>query len=350
MKPYTLTAIILLFPLLTSVCFAEAEPSPDFINEIIEDPIAIERSLDIEIEHKNTNYLIPSPSKESLADFNNLSPEIQQRFLEKRLKFLLIMTKTINAFKYGLGAGSLVKDKLKFRKQIESLDPNEQAELENLTFRLRSNNAVLNLLKSFDKFLWSKQEFISHANEIGFVASANVIGLGEVNKFKGGGNFGLGISIGINIEKKSVVFQFFRNIEKYQSTILKAVGVVGAVGKAGIYMVADHQKLYKSNGYSFYPPVAPGFFSETPDKFITGMSTGLTLPPTPVADVLTYTNSFDDKTLFKMEFSAVNKYFVQVQAMDPTELVQIKATPLSLLMHNLRVNSFNAKACVHLFN
>lgn len=338
----------LLLQLLTSACFADVERISDF-SEIIEDPIAIERNLDLEIQHKNNNYSIPAPDKESLNSFNQLSPEVQQGYLDKRLKFLLIMTKTIHALKYGLGMGSLVKDKMKFRKQFKSLEATEQAELQKLTFKLRSHNAVLNMLKSFDKFLWSKQEFISQTNEIGFIASANLVGLGEVNKYKGGGNFGLGISIGINIEKKSVVFQFFRNIEKYQSTILKAVGVVGVVGKAGVYIVADNQKLYKSQGYSFYPPVAPGFFSETPNKYITGMSTGLTLPPTPVADVLTYTNSFDDKTLFKMEFSTVNKYFVQVQAMNPTELVQIKATSLNQVMNSLRTKSFGAKACAQMF-
>jgi hypothetical protein len=350
---------VLIFTLVTGSS-AHADPSnttPENheateFSEVIEDPVAVEKHLDVEIQLKRTSYNITfdNHSPEIMQEFSTLPADTQQRFLEKRVMYLIIMSKTLNALKYGLGLGSLVKDKLTFKKQKPdpSMSPEEKQNIERLTLKLRSHNGVVNLLKSFDRFMWSKPDFVARSNELGAALSVNLNAFADLGKIKGGGNIGIGFSIGVNIERKSVVFQIFRNIEKYRSTKLKYVGMIGTVIKAGGYFVGDNQKLYRSEGFSFYPPVAPAFYSETPTKYMVGGTLGATLPPSPFGDILTYTTGFDDKTLLKVEFSPVSKYFVQFQTINPTEMFKFSAFPINQVLTSLRYR--NSLSCGRLFN
>lgn len=309
-----------------------------------------EKALDLTITlHDSTEFLVRAPSKEEQKIFTQLSEADQEQFLKNRQLFLELMAKSLKGLKYGFGIGSLVKSKLTFKKE-NSIETQPENPFK-LTLADRSQRALNSLLEAADKKFWSQAQLFSKANEFGFVLSANIVLLGGVQKkFSFGGQFGLGISVGFNLEKKSMVFQFFRDVEKYRDTLLKAVGVMGLVGKAGMYIVSDKTALYKTKGTSFYPPAIPGFATETPTKFITGASSGLTLPPWPIGDLLTYTNDLEERTMIKVEVSPTAKGFIYVKTEKPKTLIKlilysVKASALRF------VDQFRMRSsCQALFN
>lgn len=329
--------------LLLNPFFVHANPD-HFTDELITeqiDVIQLENATPYELilKTKKTEYLISPPSHEELAEFNQLSLETRTKFLDNRKLFLNLVSKSLNSLKWGFGIGSIIKDQIIFVK--EKIFKKENAE-QNMTdtaintmsakkqkFSERSNQIVLNFLKAADKLAWNKIQLFSEANEVGVLISGNAILLGEVNgRFKAGGLFGLGLSIGVNFEKKSAVFQIFRDVEKYEKSVMNSLGVVGLVGKAGLYIVSDKQKLYQTKGSSFYPPVIPGFQSESSTKYITGASTGLTFPPAPIADILTYTNRLNENTMLKIETTTTFNKFIRVQAENPG--VPLKTLAISI--------------------
>ena len=146
---------------------------------------------------------------------------------------------------------------------------------------------TLNLL---DAQLWTQASIVAHANEFGVLAAVGLQAEGGNSAGVGrGGLADIGISLGFNRDEKSIAIQIFNDRETFKSTEMPMVMIAGLVGKAGFY-VANQGKNLSAEGSSFYPPVAPAFSSSTNRSFMIGASSGLTWPPSPLGDLLTYTN------------------------------------------------------------
>lgn len=94
---------------------------------------------------------------------------------------------------------------------------------------------------------------------------------------------------------------------------MPVIFIAGLVTKIGFY-VANQGKNLNSHGTSFYPPVVPGFSTSTNQKFMTGFSSGLTWPPSPISDMLTYSNKVSQTTLLRLTISPIIKGFVHIQS------------------------------------
>lgn len=266
-------------------------------------------------------------------------PDADQRsFQMKRFMFLKATESALMKVNWTLGMGSLVGEKLVFIKDkvkeaVTGQDKVEQAVFDNMqeTFRQRSLRIVGNILKSIDKNLWEKAPVISKSNEFGLSVAAGIQALGGVGTKGYGGILDLGMSFGYHTETRSLVFQIFLDREKFKSTLMKAVFIAGVVGKGGVYIAnqSDSTKAPSRKGESFYPPMIPGFQSTTPELVNFGGSSGLTWPPSPLGDVLTYTTDLSNDAILRITVSPIMKGFVRVStALNPMQLIVEKISAL----------------------
>lgn len=195
---------------------------------------------------------------------------------------------------------------------------------------VRTDEKIKSILRATDLKLWSQSELVANANQFSFLLAAEIQGQGGSNKYRWGGLYDLGISVGYNTDTKSAFIQIFRNREKFEHSLLPAMAVGGFVFKAGpmISRTTDRSDMHL-RGESFYPPMVPAYQTTSKESYAFGFSTGLTLPPSPFGDMLTYTNSLDQKVLLKISFSKTLIGFIRVKTnltSDNLQFVQQKFT------------------------
>src|SRR5690606_22530784 len=110
------------------------------------------------------------------------------------------------------------------------------------------------------------------------------------------------------------VFEIFHNSEKFDNT-KAAISVVGVVGKLGMTL-GRREGVETLRGTSFYPPAIPGYNSSSQDFFAAGLSSSLGFPPPPLADFLTFSNSFERNVWIRITISPITKGFVRIQVGD----------------------------------
>ena len=275
--------------------------------------------------------------------FEALSEVDQAAFHVNRWAFISILARSLQLLKFGVGVGVVSKDSLSYRLQSyrlkklirklpESMSDGTRADivaaqeraLEELErthsentgegFRERSDRVVFRLIEAIDSNLWDQAQLFSRSNEYGVVAALGVEFLGGKREKGWGGLVDLGVSIGYNRDEQAVVIQIFRDLEHFKSTALPAVFVAGVVGKVGGYVANQTAGALNREGISFYPPMAPGFTSVTPDNFMLGLSSGLTWPPSPIGDILTYTDRLHQTVLLRVTASRLNGRFLHVES------------------------------------
>ena len=344
----------------------------------------------LEIKLGSQIYKITNPQSGE-ADYERYSLMAiadQQKFNSNRKIFLGTLARALNSAKYGLGVISVVNEKIKLRKEknkdaeefqlMQSMpsgirddfmaararahaDRESQfadRDLQELTFRQRAHQVVEGFLRAIDRQLWQQASLFSRSNEFGVIGAAGLELLGGVNEkdinsdqatHKGwGGLMDLGISIGYNSEERSMIIQVFTDYEQYKSTLMKAVFIAGAVTKVGPYISYyrnGEDGGLSAKGESFYPPFAPGYSSSTPDKFTAGFSSGLTWPPSPVGDLLTYTNSTNNKTLLRISLSPFTNGFIRLQTGLGIKEVKSVHSSLRTAMENLFKNKRAVLSC-----
>ncbi|WP_413577795.1 hypothetical protein ACLVWU_04965 [Bdellovibrio sp. HCB290] len=248
-----------------------------------------------------------------LAAYEQLSDEHKKHFREVRLQYLTNAARILNSTKFAMGAGSLVGDGLSFVKVNvkKAFGKDTVIEKEHLTFKQKSDRAVLSILKGMDYKLWSQAPLLIDSNEFGLSVSAGIVAETGVLKRGAGGAEEVGFSLAMNKHKKAFVFEIFHNSEKFDNT-KAAISVIGMVGKVGMTM-GHREGAETLKGHSFYPPAIPGFSMNSPEYFAAGFSSSLGLPPPPLADLLTFTNKFERQSLIRVTVSPVVKGFVRVQ-------------------------------------
>lgn len=298
----------------------------------VPDALVEEHQHRLDIRIGATEYIIQDPQGEARAEYDRLTREEREKFDSNRRIQLGRLARVLQALKYGFGAGSLIGNTLKYayRKSYNAtvragaypFTPDEHElyraeERARLTFRERSENIVTNLLTAVDRSFWSQAPLFAHSNEFGVMASVGLEALAGVERAEKanlslGGLFDLGISIGFNRDTRAVVFQFYRDFETFKSTQMKGIFIAGALVKSGMY-VANQDQILKRKGTSFYPPMVPGFSSQTSNSFSTGFSSGITIPPSPIGDVLTYTNHLEQTTMVRISVSPLLRGYVRVE-------------------------------------
>ena len=327
----------------------------------------------------HADELIPpldSQSPQMIRVQSELNADDYQSFLKTRTDFLQQAKKALQALKYGFGFGVVIKNHFKFRSErkmtekliadaqnwnssdrddlllaiqrseSELLEKNNR--LKNLTLTEKSNQVIAGILQSLDHQLCNQASVVAHANEFGMVAALGVQAEGGSRaKVKGwGGLTDFGISIGYNRDDKSLAIQVFHEFEKFQSTQMPMVMIAGAVAKAGFYIANQGQEL-SAYGTSFYPPMAPGFSTSTNHSFMAGFSSGLTWPPSPLGDMLTYSNKLAQTTLIRMTFSPLTKGFVRIQSGALKQLINLSLVNMKKLVANF--NGTESIQCSKLF-
>jgi hypothetical protein len=256
---------------------------------------------------------------ESAGESLEQLPELERsQFFRNRTIFLESVAKGLQMIKYGLGMGAVVKDKAvyiarKMRSKPHLL-PDGQRQL---SIRERADEVILGMLRGLDAKLFESAPIVARANEFGVVLSGGVEALGGRREKGWGGLIDLGVSIGFNRDSRALVIQVFRDVEAYQSSLMPALALGGLVGKAGFYAVNQKLGQLTDQGTSFYPPIIPGFQMRSENFVMFGFSSGLTWPPSPIGDILTYTNNLDHARLFRLTISPFTRGFVRFSSSLP---------------------------------
>ena len=116
----------------------------------------------------------------------------------------------------------------------------------------------------------------------------------------------------------------------------------------GIYF-SNQDKDLTAKGTSFYPPMVPGFSSTTDRSFMVGGSSGLTWPPSPIGDILTYSNKLTQTGLIRISVSKLTKGFIRIQTASLKNIMKATYESTKSVMQSLR-NKPGANACYGIFN
>lgn len=303
---------------------------------------AVQAAFDVDIRLPKSQYVISVNPEEEVQAQNRLaklSAEERISFLSTRAEFLKLAAMAFQKMKWGFGVGSVVKnnisfyrDKKEIRSQLAFADTREgdekdtiisaalsyqeqmlqkQNAFRQLSLKDKADAVVMNMLLSLDRSLWEGAPIVSRANEFGVMAAIGPqFEAGAAEGKKLGGLLDVGLSLGFNRDQKALVFQIFRDKEKFVSTEMPGIFIAGVVVKAGL-MVANQNKELTTEGTSFYPPMAPGFSTMTDRSFNVGFSSGLTWPPSPLGDILTYSNSSQRRVWLRLAFSPLQKGFMK---------------------------------------
>ena len=367
MKPIIL--ILIHFVYLTSVNAAD-------VSREIKTPSNFLESSKIEITVKKKVYQITGPSSESEVDVRSLSAQDMESFLKTRAEFLNQAAVGLQSLKWGFGTGVIIKNHFQYKADqrsrralidsaadfptgvrddilmaIQQQDAELQkkwSDIKNRSFSEKSESVITSILNTIDRQLWRQAVVVAHANEFGVLAAIGVEAEGGVRNQKGwGGLTDLGISIGYNRDDKSIAIQVFHDWEPYISTQMPVFFIGGIVTKAGLYVSHQGQDL-TATGTSFYPPMTPGFSSSTNRSFMAGFSSGLTYPPSPIGDMLTYSNKLSQTTLVRVSLSHLTKGFVRIQSGALKQVSKLVTTSVKAFIKKFRSESL-ANKCENLF-
>jgi hypothetical protein len=192
-----------------------------------------------------------------------------------------------------------------------------------MSFQQRREQAVQSMLQSIDYKLWYQAPLFIASNEFGLQGHIGIVAVRGVQKKGTGGAEFLGLSLGYNRSQKALIFEIYHNSERFDNT-RAAVGVVGLNFFAGPFFSARDQRSPAKTlkGFTFYPPVAPAATQVGSDIFSAGIASGLGFPPPPIADMYTWTDSYERRTIVRVSVSAIVPGFVRLHVGDVKGSVQ----------------------------
>lgn len=290
----------------------------------------------------NAQSLASEIDLELQDQFYTLTEKEQSQFLEKRKNILKGLETTLNKTRLLFHVMDIIKagavgikdfvlyDTLnhglsdEIKEMIRQDQENHPEKYRDLNRSERVTEKIRSILRATDAKLWAQSPIVANANQFSFLFAAAVQAEGGTQTKKWGGLYDLGFTIGYNTDTKAVVLQIFRNRETFESTIMPALAVGGVVVKAGPHISRlNLDSSLQMSGQSFYPPLVPGYQSTTKESFAFGFSSGLTWPPSPFGDMLTYTNRLDHKVILKISFSKTFMGFVRVQTNLKSKTLQL---------------------------
>lgn len=253
-----------------------------------------------------------------LADYKNLDEAGKQRFEKARLLYLGLAAKALHNSRMAIGGGMVVGDsfsylfaKVRGKEVHTEKDP------------ARREKMIQKVLTSLNYRLFSQAPLVASSNEVGLVLTVGVIGVSGAKNKGVGGLVETGLMLGFNKENKSLVMENFIGPERFMNS-LSVISVFGLNIKAGFYLASRDKggEALNRKGVSFYPPAVPGFSSMGPKQFMMGFSSGLTFPPSPFADIMTFSSSHNQVVSLRVEVSKAFKGFVRMSVGEYGTLVK----------------------------
>lgn len=319
---------------------------------VIENPKDVDAKIKA-IAHKDKNnysvkidlagkfFVILHPDEQELEFYKTLSEPDKIKFHTKRITALNILARGLSSIKKGLGVGSLVKEKVMFWKSKKDKTPIPLAE--------RSEVVVENIVRAFDKNIWSSAPIFTELKEIGLTGTGQIVvaaGSKEridfqkefrgkkvnvvVPEIKSGGAIGIGFTLGINFEQKSLIFQLFNSNEQVKEVKLPLLMVAGNL-KGGMYISNSSEKLYSSSkAEAIYPFAAPGYVESAPNKKTFGSNIPFGIPL-----ALSYTANMQEQSYLRISLSPFTWKFISVSMKNPFGIIKIGVARIPLVFREL---------------
>lgn len=315
----------------------------------------------VKIDLPSLSFVIAHPTTEQLEFYRDLSETDKIKFHQKRMIGLNTLARALTSIKKGLGVGSYVKEKAMFWKQKK----------EQVSMTERGDHVVEGILRSFDAKAWESAPIFADLKEIGFTGTGQIVAALGTNKridihkeiarkkidvvvpeVKSGGAIGIGFTIGVNFEQRSVIFQLFNANEQLKEVYLPLVYLAGNI-KAGMYLSSSTQKLYSSQkGEGFYPFAAPGYTESAPGKKSFGGTMAFGIPTSPIDAGLTFKTSMQEQSYLKIRISPFTWKFIGVSIKNPLGIIKIavKSIPaLFLEFRKIYQQFYYARSCKGLY-
>lgn len=248
-----------------------------------------------------------TPAQKEL--FDSLSPEDQELFLKRQWKSIRVLARALNATRLGLGAGSVVVERLfkmlptwrqignpirtvreRFRRgeNIETahLEPGEQGKG---SLSARGQRIVQAILNFVNMELWDQSPVIVRKNEYSIhLLAGGASGVGwskgattEADKSRSlYREFLLGAKLGWNHERQSLVISLWRDVEQMKAVfpiLIRAINVGIKLGGGVAYSTAEDvgEKTIQTGQY---PPGPLEVIGGPSEMSILG-TLGVGLPP-----------------------------------------------------------------------
>ena len=300
----------------------------------------------------------PEDRVNPMEAYQSLNPMQQQKFQERRLLFLKYASSFLNKAKYASGTGSLVGRSFTFIKQkIQTLRGKTVQAPEPMTFKDRSHKITQSLLQNLDYKLWFQAPLLIASNEYGISGALGLSAVRGMGDSGAGGTEELGFNIGFDVSSRALVFEIFHSSENFKSSRMP-VGIIGVPFKLGGYMASRKKgaETATMTGDTFYPPMLPMYSATGSDYYTAGISSSVSIPPSPIVDVLTFTNEYHRHAILRITLSHVMRGFVRVQVGDVKGSVVLITTRVGNILKAIAVKvrevslSFRPGQCSSIFN
>lgn len=321
-----------------------------------------QNNFSVKVDLANSYFILSHPSEEQMEFYRDLSEADKAKFHKKRIVALNILARGLSTMKRGLGFGALVKDKVMFWKPIKE---------QQLSFNERADGVVEGILRSFDAKVWESAPVFADLKEMGFTGTGQIVAALGSNKridirkqvagkkvdvvipeLKSGGAIGIGFTIGINFEQKSLIFQLFNANEQLKEVYLPLFYLAGNL-KGGMYLSSSTEKLYSTKkGEGFYPFAAPGYSESAPAKKSFGGTMAFGIPTSPIDAGLTFKTTMQEQSYLRIRISPFTWKFIGVSAKNPIGIIKIaiKGVPqLFLEFKKIYQQFYYARSCRGLF-
>lgn len=294
-------------------------------------------------QNRSTTEIITKTGSFTLNNPELKDDPNKEKFLETRKMVLTRLATALQALSYGMGSVEWINEKwayqkikqqsLSFHELAKEASPDVRAdimgagqiqldqalsELEkrtNRTFKEKAYDITLAILTRTDQMLINQKEVVAQANEFGFMASLGPQFIVGSNNKGLGGLLSIGFAVGYNKKSGAFFLDIFQSIEKFESTLMKLAFSAGLILKSGVLVRAtteQDQSIHQSQ--TFYPPAVPGFANWSKSSFSSGLSSGLTIPPSPIGDLMTYQTKMSSESVLRIEISKVYPLWIRVKS------------------------------------
>ncbi len=321
--------------------------------DVMRAALGLEIPEDTKEEIRKAGGIVPNPV-DPLEAYNELNTQEKLEFEHTRLMISRSVARALHHSQGLIFTGSLISNSLSYAKAKlfgKEWNPTKEA------WAQKKQRVIEGIIRSLNYTLFYQAPLVLKRNEFGVVGSIGGIGLAGSFHHGRGGLAELGFSLGYNSKTRALVFQVLINPEKFKNTIMPVVSVAGINFKAGgfISYIPEGRETMNIRGQSFYPPAAPGFKSTSPYHFAFGFSSGLGLPPPPIADGMTFTNSMNTTRVLRVSISPFIKGFVNIGVGEVGQLISATMVTIkeAVATFKLRLQEYRhrpgAQTCEQMF-
>lgn len=338
--------------------------------------------------------------EDARAGYDSLSEDDKERFHQKRLRLLTQTAQALEKTHFTFGIGRVVGKSFEFIKTTYTLSKNTvrstlglpiagqgvhepiltdmisaddifqdltdyntrtepkrqeiQLELLRATPKEKNRLIVESFVKGIDHKLWYQAPLFIASNEYSINASLGLLVEGGLRSTGYGGSEDIGITLAFNDQQKAVIFEIFHSSDQFLKSDM-AVAVVGLNMKLNFSMyqrnLSNPTKTIR--GEAYYPPAAPVSSGSGPEYYTFGFASSLGVPPPPLADLLTYTNSTTRITWLRLGVSPLFKGYIRLYKGDYKNTFNIlKKRFIDIyqkIENKVNTNKHLAKQCQSLF-